>query len=179
MPLNDNDIHINSDKSLDRHDNFFLYRMDDQIVLFEYTEIRPYHATKEAVEDMRKLVAVLCNVDAEIMHILCCVGVKNDPKQQLPSLVYRIPTPPMRDATWTLESALKYRMYTSQKALEMRVRYAVEIAEGIMYTHAAGLVHKALNPKSILCASSHDLCLLKFKLTGESRDFKSATFRRL
>jgi hypothetical protein len=85
------------------------------------------------------------------MHILRCKGTVHRPDLERSVLIYELPSVP--DETqrkgWTLAQAIADKS-TAKPTLDVRVRFAVEIATAVMFTHAAGLVHKSICPENIL-----------------------------
>ncbi|KAH6909758.1 hypothetical protein BKA70DRAFT_1274693 [Coprinopsis sp. MPI-PUGE-AT-0042] len=149
------DLEIFSLPSIVQEGDRSIIRFEDHIVLVEYRylEARSSQETAEAIADVHKLASVLANVDEEAMHILRCLGTADQLNADRIALLYRIPQPPMAGAKWTLHDALR----TSEKPpLDVRIRYALEICEAVMYTHAAGLVHKLIYPGNILLFPSQE-----------------------
>ena len=64
-------------------------------------------------------------------------------------MIYELPSVPHENqgSGWTLAQAIRS---TTSPSLDVRVRFAVEIATAVMFTHAAGLVHKSICPENIL-----------------------------
>ena len=87
------------------------------------------------------------------MHILHCKGVVYQPKFERSLLLYDIPRAPNAGIRWTLAKALE-DVKSPKPPLDVRVRYALEVATAVMFTHAAGLVHKSICPDNILSESS-------------------------
>lgn len=142
-------INLSSQSKLSQDGDRIITRFEKQIVFVEYRylEARSDQEVDEAILDVRKLASVLCNVDAEAMHILRCIGTADQLNIGRTSIIYSIPRAPMPNMKWTLQEVLKS---SERPSLDIRVRYALEISEAIMYTHAAGLVHKSVCPSNIL-----------------------------
>ena len=106
------------------------------------------------------------------MHILRCMGVVRLPQfPQLPKLPWLPPTAKMHADLFffeiptttgefthsTLAEVLlkdpRHMYGTAEQIkippLETRIRYAVELCLAVMFTHAAGLVHKSIRPDNI------------------------------
>lgn len=125
-----------------------------------YPESRSSQELDEAKVDILKLASVLHEVDMDSMHILRCKGmVFQQHFDNRTLLVYDIPSIPTRDMKWTLKNAIAK---DRKPSLDVRVQYGVEISMAVMFTHAAGLVHKSICPDNVLrkwflsitCASS-------------------------
>jgi hypothetical protein len=95
------------------------------------------------------------------MHILRCKGTVYQPDLERSVLVYELPSVPneTQKKGWTLAQAIADKS-TAKPTLDVRVRFAVEIATAVMFTHAAGLVHKSICPENILSmVVSLSICL--------------------
>ncbi|KAF8449355.1 hypothetical protein L210DRAFT_2660841 [Boletus edulis BED1] len=115
-----------------------------------YFEARSPQETEESIADANKLASLLWQVDAASMHILRCKGTTYQTEGYNRSLLfYEIPSEPTNKIKWTLAQAIEDKR-TLKPSLNIRVRYAVEISMAVMFTHAAGLVHKSISPENVL-----------------------------
>lgn len=114
----------------------------------------PREELEESASDLKKLASVLQQVDAASMHILRCYGTAYQRMEHRRHLLfYELPSEPKGTTNWTLEQALSHE-HTLKPSLNVRVQYAIEISMAVMFTHAAGLVHKSISPQNIL--SEHE-----------------------
>jgi hypothetical protein len=116
-----------------------------------YLESRSLQETEDSLADIQKLSLVLSKVDAPSMHILRCKGTIHQPDLERSVLIYELPSVPHdgQSKRWTLAQAIADKS-TAKPSLDVRIRYAVEIATAVTFTHAAGLVHKSIHPENIL-----------------------------
>ncbi|KAL0563801.1 hypothetical protein V5O48_018263 [Marasmius crinis-equi] len=115
-----------------------------------YFETRSPQEIEESIFDVKKLASVLHQVDAASMHILRCRGTTYQAEGYNRSLLlYELPSEPANKSKWTLAQAIEDKR-TLKPSLSVRIRYAVEIALAVMFTHAAGLVHKSINTENVL-----------------------------
>jgi hypothetical protein len=112
-------------------------------------ESRSYQETQDFLTDIQKLSLIISKVDPPSMHILRCKETVYQSDLERFVLIYELPSVPHESQTWTLAQAIADKS-TAKPALDVRVRFAVEIATAVMFTHAAGLVHKSICPENIL-----------------------------
>lgn len=140
-----------------------MYQLKEGLFCFE--ETRTFHDMKSiGIEDsheevhMQRLTAVLQRVDMDSMHILGCQGMTYYRGSESVFLYYEIACAAPPDWRWTLQSYLSNRhMKSARPPLNARVRYAVELVTAVMFTHAAGLVHKSICPRNIFCKRRAEL----------------------
>jgi len=118
-------------------------------IFFErkYFENRSPQQKIESLSDIQLLASVLQRADAASMHILTCIGTLFQAEYDRSVLLYNISSIPTSGERWNL--ALDIRN-GPKPPLEVRVGYAVEICQAVLYTHAAGLVHKSIRPDNVL-----------------------------
>jgi hypothetical protein len=122
-----------------------------------YFETRSPQEIEESISDVKKLASVLHQVDAASMHILRCRGTTYQAEGYNRSLLfYELPDEPTNRSKWTLAQAIEDKR-TPKPSLSVRIRYAVEISMAVMFTHAAGLVHKSISPENVLSKCSHSV----------------------
>ena len=120
-------------------------------VEYRYFEARSPQEIEESITDVKKLASVLRQVDAASMHILRCKGTTYQAGGYNRSLLfYDIPGKLPSEKKWTLAQAIDDK-HTQKPALDARIQYAIEVSMAVMFTHAAGLVHKSIMPENILC----------------------------
>ena len=137
------DVFIQENDDDNDHLGRVIRRRNDHYILVDKSTVD----TAIDDSDYRKHAAVLSLADPISMHILRCAGLIEDSRSGRPRLIYEIPYPPHTDQKWTLEMALE----AGGIPLQTRFRYATEICEAVMFAHAAGLVHKTINPQNIVC----------------------------
>ncbi|KIK65975.1 hypothetical protein GYMLUDRAFT_239644 [Collybiopsis luxurians FD-317 M1] len=124
----------------------------DQLTFMEcrYFETRSPQEIEESISDVEKLASVLHRVDAASMHILRCKGTTYQAEGYNRSLLfYELPGEPTNRSKWTLAQAIEDKR-TLKPSLSVRICYAMEISMAVMFTHAAGLVHKSISPENVL-----------------------------
>jgi hypothetical protein len=95
--------------------------------------------------ETRLLASVLGCVDAASMHIFPCLGTLVQEQYPRALLLYTLPDIPDEKSNLALDI-----LNDPKPPLEVRVQYAVEICQAVLYTHAAGLVHKSIRPDNVL-----------------------------
>jgi len=126
--------------------------LKDHLTFMEcrYFEARSPQEIEESISDVNKLASLLRQVDAASMHILRCKGTTHQVEGYNRSLLfYEIPCEPTNKIKWTLTQAIEGK-HALKPCLNIRVRYAVEISMAVMFTHAAGLVHKSISPQNVI-----------------------------
>ncbi|KAF9556296.1 hypothetical protein CPC08DRAFT_711329 [Agrocybe pediades] len=112
----------------------------------------------ESAEDVLKLGDILNHAEPSSMHIPRCVGSVYMEASRECLLLYSLPSKTTYQVgnlkLVTLTQVMSDEVLKS--TLEVRVRYAREIAKVVMFTHAAGLVHKTICPESILILPTED-----------------------
>jgi len=154
--LQETDIDESSLTKITKDGDRDIVRVDSSRFMFierRYFESRSSQETLEAISDVRKLASVLHQVDMDSMHILHCKGIVYQPKFERSLLLYDIPRATDAGIRWTLAKALE-DVKSPKPPLDVRVRYALEVATAVMFTHAAGLVHKSICPDNILILRS-------------------------
>lgn len=115
-----------------------------------YFDSRSPQELEESISDVKKLASVLTQVDTASMHILRCKGTTYQAAGYNRSLLfYELPSEPTIKSKWTLAQTIEDK-HTLKPSLRARVRYALEVSMAVMFTHAAGLVHKSISPENIL-----------------------------
>ncbi|KAF7351133.1 Het-s domain protein [Mycena sanguinolenta] len=104
----------------------------------------------QSVDDVHLLASALGKVDANSMHILRCLGMARDTRDRWDNryvLLYAVPNQLARRTNWTLAMAIDNE---PKPALNVRIRYAIEICTAVMFTHSSRLVHKSICPENVL-----------------------------
>lgn len=119
-------------------------------------EKRPYaensELSKEELEDdVKDLTKILASTSGS-EGILDVVGYANDSKAECFNLVFAIPK--HLDFQGTLQTIL--RDSTQVPPLEVRLFICTQLAESVLHVHRLGLVHKNINPMSIMVMKSTD-----------------------
>jgi len=127
---------------------------NNQLKFFEYRLCKPGMldtTRQETVPDVLRLGSILGHADPQSMHILRCIGAEYQKEEDRCLLLYSIPghCTSGTNVPITLFQAINNEK-VPKPSLEVRVRYAKEITTAVMFTHTAGLVHKAICPESIL-----------------------------
>jgi serine acetyltransferase len=131
-------------------------------VEYRYFDTRSPQETRESISDVKKLATVLHQVNATSTHILCCRATVYEAEYDRSRLLYDLPSEPTKKDKWTLALAIEDKRRL-KPSLGVRIRYAVEISKAVMFTHAAGLVHKSIRPENVLSKRNHGVTV------GESR----------
>jgi serine/threonine protein kinase len=155
ISINISSVELEDQDNADR----IIARLDDQKVVYIEYRYYPANSSRDSelarpVDDVRKLAQVLRHANTGSMHILHCIGTVYQEDLSRSLLVYDIPSMPSPDTDWTLAMAIAAEN-AAKPPLELRVQCAVEIAIAVMFTHAAGLVHKSISPDNILSQSFH------------------------
>ncbi|KAF7351134.1 Serine/threonine-protein kinase pdik1l-B [Mycena sanguinolenta] len=104
----------------------------------------------QSVDDVRLLASALGKVDTNSMYILRCLGMARDTRDRRDNryvLLYAVPNQLARRTNWTLAMAIDNE---PKPALNVRIRYAIEICTAVMFTHSSRLVHKSICPENVL-----------------------------
>lgn len=112
-----------------------------------------------ADEKMERIARRLQHAGASTMHILRYIGVVRlygkTAGMHADLFFFQVPITVGRFKRLTLERAMPWNPDLVQgemikmPPLETRMRYAVELCLAVMFTHAAGLVHKSIRPDNI------------------------------
>jgi len=141
-----------------------------------YFEARRPQEIEKSIKDVNKLAFLLQQVDASSMHILRCKGTTYEGSGSNRSLLfYDMPSEPTDETKWTLAQAIEEN--TPVPSLNTRVRYAVEICKAVMFTHAAGLVHKSIRPENVLILRNSPTDKVKHEFSAYVVGFDAARLR--
>ena len=103
---------------------------------------------EDSIKDLTKSLAS-SNCSEGILDV---VGYADDSKAECFNLVFAIPK--HLEFQGTLQTMLSGR---SQPPLEVRLSICTQLAESVLHVHRLGLVHKNINPMSIMVMESTDL----------------------
>ena len=109
--------------------------------------------SKEELEDSMKDLTKILTSGNRSEGILDVVGYADDSKAECFNLVFVIPK--HLDFQGTLRTMLSD--YSRVPPLEVRLSFCTQLAESVLHVHKLGLVHKNIDPRSIMIMKATDL----------------------